>query len=58
MINRVTNRRGDASDADAEIVRKQIEAGGDLPHGWTIVETDGAAETTALRVAASIGTRV
>jgi aminoglycoside phosphotransferase family enzyme/predicted kinase len=58
MIRRVTNRRGDASDADAEIVRKQIEAGGEAPHGWTIIETDGDAETTALRVAASIGARV
>jgi predicted kinase len=58
MIARVTNRQGDASDADAEVVRKQMETGTDAPHGWAVVETDGDAETTALRVAASIGTRV
>lgn len=56
MIGRVTNRRGDASDADAEIVRRQIAEGCDAPYGWAIIEAGGDAETTALRVAASIGT--
>ena len=47
MITRVTVRRGDASDADAEIVRRQLEeSGAQCPQGWQRVMSCGGPEDT------------
>lgn len=45
---RVTQRVGDASDADAQVVRMQAEALS-MPDDWTIVRAEGAPETVAQR---------
>jgi aminoglycoside phosphotransferase family enzyme/predicted kinase len=55
MIRRVTARRGDASDADAEIVRRQIHDDCEAPPGWTVADAGGDVEATIKRVAQSIG---
>ena len=47
LIDRVTARRGDASDADADVVRAQI-ANTTPPHDWTIISAAGSiADTVA-----------
>ena len=48
LIDRVTARHGDASDADADVVRAQYD-GGTRPKDWTIISAAGSiAETVAL----------
>lgn len=45
MTDRVTRRRGDASDADAAVVKRQLGyAIGDMD--WTIIDAGGSPETT------------
>lgn len=51
MISRVTKRHGDASDADAAIVRQQIEAAAGAPEGWHVIDAGGDAAATSARVA-------
>lgn len=47
MIDRVTQREGDASDADAEVVRQQLaESGTATPEGWREVDARGDIEET------------
>jgi uncharacterized protein len=55
MIARVAARTGDASDADASVVRRQIEAGVDAPEGWIAVNADGDPSETVARVSAALG---
>ncbi|WP_390913759.1 AAA family ATPase [Pseudosulfitobacter sp. SM2401] len=49
LIDRVTARRGDASDADADVVRAQV-ANTAPPHDWTIIAAAGSIADTALRI--------
>lgn len=54
MERRLEARRGDASDARVEVLRRQMTAGAeDLD--WEIVDAGGDAEATAIRVAALLG---
>jgi predicted kinase len=50
MIGRVEKRQGDASDADAEIIRKQIERFEDAPAGWQRVNASVSASDTAKQI--------
>ncbi|PWE33413.1 kinase [Maritimibacter sp. 55A14] len=45
LVARVTERRGDASDADAEVVRKQLATRAAAPD-WVHLETGGALSAT------------
>ncbi|WP_435000968.1 AAA family ATPase [Sulfitobacter sp. MF3-043] len=49
LIDRATARRGDASDADADVIRAQI-ANNTPPHDWTIISAAGSIADTALRI--------
>ena len=49
LIDRVTARRGDASDADADVVRAQV-ANTAPPHDWTIIAAAGSVADTARRI--------
>jgi aminoglycoside phosphotransferase family enzyme/predicted kinase len=48
LIERVTARSGDASDADAAVVKAQISASPSTPRGpgWVTVDASGTAQTT------------
>jgi len=48
LLNRVENRRDDASDATAEIVHRQIEAAFQ-PEDWIRLSSDGSPESVASR---------
>lgn len=48
LVARVTARRGDASDADAAVVHKQLAAAGGAPE-WTGIAAGGTAEATLER---------
>ena len=48
LVSRVTQRRGDASDADAAVVQKQIEDAG-APPEWSRIEAGGALSDTVDR---------
>lgn len=48
LIDRVTARRGDASDADAEVVRVQDNSGAQ-PKDWTMVSAAGSIADTVTR---------
>lgn len=54
MERRLRARRGDASDARVEVLRRQLAAGTDGP-GWQAVDTGGDAAATAKRVADLLG---
>lgn len=51
---RVTARRGDASDADAAVVRAQLARAGDAS-GWTRIDATDTPETTRARARAALG---
>ncbi len=53
LIKRVSGRTGDASDATAEVVRKQLayETG---PIDWTVVDTGGGANDAISRTCRTI----
>lgn len=54
LVARVTARKGDASDADAAVVRKQ--SGFDVgPVDWHVVDTSGAKEATLGQACATLG---
>jgi hypothetical protein len=54
MIARVERRRGDASDATAEVVRRQLEWDlGDV--SWTRVSAEGAPAEVLDRARAALG---
>ena len=55
MIRRVGERRNDASDADAAIVREQLARMTGAPPGWLAADARGDAATTTARVAALLG---
>lgn len=48
LVNRVTRRRSDASDADADVVRKQIADAGAVPD-WVHVDAGGEPDATQQR---------
>lgn len=48
LETRVANRHGDASDADAAVVRDQAEHA-DRPKSWTLVDASGNPDDTCLR---------
>lgn len=48
LEERVRTRRGDASDADAQVVRRQDAQGG-IPASWTQVDASGSPDETCLR---------
>jgi predicted kinase len=43
LVERVANRRGDASDATVEVVRQQLEKQSEI-HGWHLVNSEGSPE--------------
>ena len=49
LIDRVTARRGDASDADADVVRAQYHSSA-RPKGWTIISAAGSIADTVTQV--------
>lgn len=49
LIDRVTARRGDASDADVDVVRAQ-HAGAVVPNDWQIISALGSIEGTVARI--------
>ena len=54
LVARVTARKGDASDADAAVVRKQL--GFDVgPVDWHVVDTSGAKEVTLGQARMALG---
>jgi len=53
LIERVTQRRNDASDADASVVRHQI-ASHDRSTSWRIVDASGKADAVAARAMAAL----
>jgi hypothetical protein len=55
MASRATARRGDASDADAAIVRRQLAERAEPPPDWRKVDARGSSEATIGRVAALLG---
>jgi hypothetical protein len=55
MASRVTARRGDASDADAAIVQRQLSESAEPPPNWRKVDARGSSEATIGRVAALLG---
>lgn len=56
LAGRVTARQGDASDADADVVRAQIAlAGADVPPGnWMTIEAGGSAQKTRAAARAAL----
>jgi len=55
MASRVTARRGDASDADAAIVQRQLSESAESPPNWRKVDARGSCEATIGHVAALLG---
>ncbi len=55
MIRRVTERRDDASDADALIVREQLAKTTGAPLGWLAADARADAPATIAKVAALLG---
>lgn len=56
LLSRVTARRGDASDADAAVVRQQV-ARGRPPGDWVHLDATADAETTQDRIRAALALR-
>jgi uncharacterized protein len=52
MIARVEQRRNDASDADREVVSRQLRSGVARPDGWLSVDAGGDVDETLARVLA------
>ncbi len=52
---RVAARCGDASDADAAIVRQQFRKGADTPSDWLLADATGGIESTAENVKTLLG---
>lgn len=50
MIERVEKRQGDASDADAKIIRRQMDRFGGAPGGWQRVDASAGASDTAKQI--------
>lgn len=50
MIARVEHRHNDASDADREVVSRQLQSGITRPEGWRAVDASGDPEATLARV--------
>ena len=55
LLARVTARRADASDADADVVRKQIAAAPAPPLGWRRIDASGTPDQTLRRARAALG---
>ncbi|MAM76602.1 MAG: hypothetical protein CMO29_22660 [Tistrella sp.] len=57
LVERVTARRGDPSDADADVVRAQLAraAGSGAPTDWHHLAADGAADDRAARARGMLG---
>jgi predicted kinase len=57
LAGRVTARRGDASDADAAVVRAQVAraAAAGLPQDWPIVDAGGRPDETRAAARAALG---
>jgi uncharacterized protein len=56
LLSRVTARRQDASDADADVVRRQV-AGVEPPADWVHLDATADAETTQGRMRAALAGR-
>jgi hypothetical protein len=54
LVARVTARRGDASDADADVVRRQLASDADAT-GWTRIEAQDDPEAVLDRARAALG---
>ncbi|WP_397543973.1 bifunctional aminoglycoside phosphotransferase/ATP-binding protein [Roseovarius salis] len=54
LVERVSSRSGDASDADAAVVRQQLETG-DTARGWTAIDAGGPASATLEQARAATG---
>jgi predicted kinase len=46
LIARVAERRDDASDASAEVVRRQLQSSALLPAEWDLIDANGSVEQT------------
>ena len=56
LVARVTARRGDASDADADVVRRQLASDADADAtGWTRIEAQDDPEAVLDRARAALG---
>jgi len=55
MLERVAARQGDASDADAEIVRRQLGHHSGAPEGWHRADASGGVDETARKAAERLG---
>jgi predicted kinase len=55
LTSRVTARRGDASDADAAIVCRQLAGRAEPPSGWRKLDARGGSEATIAGAAALLG---
>ncbi|MHA6323658.1 bifunctional aminoglycoside phosphotransferase/ATP-binding protein [Roseivivax sp. CAU 1753] len=53
LIARVTARRGDASDADADVVRAQV-AGAVRPADWQVISAGGTLSDTVAQISAAL----
>ncbi len=56
LLSRVAARRGDASDADAEVVRQQL-ANVQPPEDWVRLDATGDAEATGRQLRAAVAAR-
>jgi hypothetical protein len=56
LVERVSQRHGDASDADAAVVRRQLSLGISAPE-WIHIEAGGPLDTTLEAALAAIGAR-
>ncbi|MCU0904850.1 MAG: AAA family ATPase [Tabrizicola sp.] len=56
LIDRVTSRRGDASDADAAVVKAQVSAlqSGTLEPGWQTIDASGTFDMTRAAACAAL----
>lgn len=56
LLERVTARQGDASDADAEVVRAQLGLAGGTPapQHWTTIDAEGAPQKTRAAARAAL----
>jgi len=58
LVARVTARRNDASDADAAVVRRQLDMSiGPLSSAWTVIDANGAPGDVLLRASAALEVR-
>ena len=56
LLERVSTRRGDASDADAEVVRAQLAlpGGTPAPQHWTTIDAEGSTQETRAAARAAL----